>query len=219
LGMSESAIEMAIQPYLACPNPSIATYAKQDGIHVRTSSTAATQAQAQALLDQLESHIRNALGQHIYAVEPQTLVQTVQQLLFEKYPNARLFAIDMGTAGALPAALSSFGTMCSGCLSLSSTPEEKIDAHEYAQALFAQLDNQLNLTQNKVEWLLSACVQEASTESDKPGSIWKSTASWWHAPSNRHIHIKRIDTCDRSLAGQRLAMDSINHLRLFLQGG
>jgi nicotinamide-nucleotide amidase len=218
LGMSESAIEMAIQAYLACPNPSIATYAKQDGIHVRTSATAATQAQAQDLLDQLESNIRSALGHHIYAIEPQTLTQSIEKLLFEKYPNTRLFAIDLGTAGALPAALSAFGNTCSGCLSLAGLPEETTDLNEYTQHLLTQMDSQLNLTQSKVEWLLSACVQEASEQGEKPQSIWKSAASWWHIPSNRHIHIKRIDTCDRALAGQRLAMDSLNQLRLFLQG-
>ena len=49
IGVGESAVEELIKPLLAQTNPTIATYAKADGVHVRTSAKAAERRRGEPL--------------------------------------------------------------------------------------------------------------------------------------------------------------------------
>ena len=73
VGVGESAVEELIRPLLASTNPTIATYAKADGVHVRTSAKAGSVEAAAALLDELEPRVRQALGRAIYGLDEETL--------------------------------------------------------------------------------------------------------------------------------------------------
>ena len=66
LGLGESTVEEMIHPLLSSTNPTIATYAKQDGIHVRVTAKAPDQAAATAMLDEFEPGVRAILGGSIY---------------------------------------------------------------------------------------------------------------------------------------------------------
>jgi nicotinamide-nucleotide amidase len=73
IGVGESSVEELIRPLLASTNPTMATYAKSDGVHVRTSAKATSLEAANALLDQLEPRLREVLGPAIYGVDEQSL--------------------------------------------------------------------------------------------------------------------------------------------------
>src|SRR5688572_21230375 len=77
IGIGESAVEELIKPLLASANPTIATYAKTDGVHVRTSAKAASVAEADALLDALEPRVRAALGRAIYGLNEESIAGVV----------------------------------------------------------------------------------------------------------------------------------------------
>ena len=81
IGIGESAVEELIKPLLASANPTIATYAKSDGVHVRTSAKAASTAEAEALLDALEPRVREALGRAIYGLNEDSIAGVVAQAL------------------------------------------------------------------------------------------------------------------------------------------
>ena len=81
VGLGESTVEERIRSLLASTNPTIATYAKADGVHVRTSAKAPSLAEAQALLDALEPHVRQALGTAIYGTDEDSLAGVVATLL------------------------------------------------------------------------------------------------------------------------------------------
>ena len=81
IGVGESAVEELIKPLLASTNPTIATYAKADGVHVRTSVKAASAAEAEALLDSLEPRVRQALGRAIYGVNEESIAGVVASAL------------------------------------------------------------------------------------------------------------------------------------------
>jgi nicotinamide-nucleotide amidase len=80
-GVGESAVEELIRPLLASNNPTIATYAKADGVHVRTSAKAAGVEAARTLLDELEPRIREALGRAIYGLDEESLAGVAGKLL------------------------------------------------------------------------------------------------------------------------------------------
>lgn len=81
IGVGESAVEELIRPLLVSTNPTIATYAKADGVHVRTSAKATSAAEASRLLDELEPRVREALGHAIYGLDEDSLAGVAAALL------------------------------------------------------------------------------------------------------------------------------------------
>ncbi|MDQ3700289.1 MAG: CinA family nicotinamide mononucleotide deamidase-related protein [Chloroflexota bacterium] len=81
VGLGESAVEELIKPLLARTNPTIATYAKADGVHVRTSAKAPSVEEAQALLDEMEPQVRAVLGTAIYGLDADSLASVGAALL------------------------------------------------------------------------------------------------------------------------------------------
>jgi nicotinamide-nucleotide amidase len=81
IGLGESAVEELIRPLLASTNPTLATYAKADGVHVRTSAKAGSVAEAGRLLDTLEPRVREALGHAIYGLDEESLAGVAAALL------------------------------------------------------------------------------------------------------------------------------------------
>ena len=81
IGVGESAVEELIRPLLASTNPTIATYAKADGVHVRTSAKAGTADEASRLLNDLEPRVRAALGRAIYGLDEESLAGVAAALL------------------------------------------------------------------------------------------------------------------------------------------
>ncbi len=83
VSLGELAVEELLKPLLAQTNPTIATYAKADGVHVRTSAKAESVEAAEALLDGLEPRVREALGRAIYGLDADSLA-TVDAALLER---------------------------------------------------------------------------------------------------------------------------------------
>jgi nicotinamide-nucleotide amidase len=81
VSLGESAVEELLKPLLAQTNPTIATYAKADGVHVRTSAKAESVEAAEALLDGLEPRVREALGRTIYGLDADSLATVDAALL------------------------------------------------------------------------------------------------------------------------------------------
>ena len=74
-------MEELIRPLLASSNPTIATYAKPDGVHVRTSAKSGSLVEAKVLLDTLEPRVREALGRAIYGLDEESLAGVAGALL------------------------------------------------------------------------------------------------------------------------------------------
>lgn len=81
LGPGESAVEEMIRPLLASANPTIATYAKPDGIHVRITAKASEHEIAEELVQGMEAQARKLLSPNIYGVDSETLETTIGNLL------------------------------------------------------------------------------------------------------------------------------------------
>jgi nicotinamide-nucleotide amidase len=101
LGKGESAVEEAVRPWLKSTNPTMATYAKADGIHLRLSAKAASQEEAAALLAAFERQVRPAVEADVYGVDDETIGAVIARCLGER----RFALADALTAGTLSATL------------------------------------------------------------------------------------------------------------------
>src|SRR6266851_4257145 len=65
-GIGESHAEEAVGDLTRSVNPTLATYAKSDGIHLRLTAKAATRDEAEHLLDEFEPRVRERVSESVY---------------------------------------------------------------------------------------------------------------------------------------------------------
>ena len=103
LGIGESLAEQTLGGLVAQPNPIVATYAKDDGVHVIVSGFGATDTEATALRDGAAAEVRRLLGPHIYADRDVPLAAAILELL--RAHGATLGTVEHGAAGRFAALL------------------------------------------------------------------------------------------------------------------
>ncbi|HVA25950.1 MAG TPA: competence/damage-inducible protein A [Chloroflexota bacterium] len=84
IGLGESAAEERIRDLLHTDNPSIGTYAKEDGIHLRLTAKAKTLDEAKLMVEELEIKVRAELGMHVYGADDDRFEGVVGKLLLER---------------------------------------------------------------------------------------------------------------------------------------
>jgi nicotinamide-nucleotide amidase len=72
MGLGESQAEELILPIIRSTNPTLATYAKNDGVHLRITAKADHRDEAERLLDAFEPNVRELAGDYIYGYEHAT---------------------------------------------------------------------------------------------------------------------------------------------------
>jgi nicotinamide-nucleotide amidase len=97
IGIGESALEDSIQDLVAVENPIVATYAKDDGVHVRVTGIAESVVEAVALRDAAVDEIRRRVARHIYAYDSDPLAVVLARLI-ERH-GLRLAINDHGGGG------------------------------------------------------------------------------------------------------------------------
>lgn len=84
-GIGESYLETVLQSLLEKQaNPTLATLAKENEMHLRLTAKADLLEEAQGLLAGMEAKIRHLVGQYIFAVDRETMEGAVGELLLEK---------------------------------------------------------------------------------------------------------------------------------------
>lgn len=81
IGLGESAVEEAIADLVTAGFPVVATYAKDDGVHVRITAQAPDAARAEAAVARVAATVRARLGDHVYGDEHTTLGAAVLEPL------------------------------------------------------------------------------------------------------------------------------------------
>jgi nicotinamide-nucleotide amidase len=95
LGLGESVVEDRVRDLLHTNNPSVGTYAKNDGIHLRLTASAADEAAARALLAPLEAAMRERLGDTIWGVDDEALEDVICAALATA--QLRLQVVEVGS--------------------------------------------------------------------------------------------------------------------------
>ncbi len=84
-GMGESSVEDTLRELMTTStNPTVAPYAKQGEVEVRVSAKAASEREAEALIDPVVSQIRQTLGNVVYGVDVGSMQNALVMALKEK---------------------------------------------------------------------------------------------------------------------------------------
>jgi nicotinamide-nucleotide amidase len=97
IGIGESAAEQVLHDLVALANPVVATYAKDDGVHVRVTAVASDPVEAERTRDAAAAEVSRRLGEHIYATDETTLPQALAALLTAA--GLRIEVADAGGGG------------------------------------------------------------------------------------------------------------------------
>ena len=73
LGIGESSVEEALDELVRSTSPTVATYAKNDGVHVRVTDKGGDEGAVIARIEAMERTIRERIGQHIWGTDADTL--------------------------------------------------------------------------------------------------------------------------------------------------
>jgi nicotinamide-nucleotide amidase len=98
-GIGESHAEEALGELTRSANPTLATYAKSDGIHLRLTAKAATRPEAEALLDAFEPLVTARVADHVYGGANDSLASVVGALL--RVRGLKLAVAESATGGQL----------------------------------------------------------------------------------------------------------------------
>jgi len=98
-GLPEAAVGELVSPLLSSVNPTLAVYARTDGIHLRLTAKAGSQKQAEKMIAEGEVSIRAILGEYIWGTDDETLEAVVGRLLVEK--GLSLAVMESCTGGLL----------------------------------------------------------------------------------------------------------------------
>jgi nicotinamide-nucleotide amidase len=99
VGIGESHAEEAVGELTRSLNPTLATYAKQDGIHLRMTAKATSQADADALLEEFEPRVRACVEEWVYGGESDAFPAVVGALLRAR--GLKLATAESATGGQL----------------------------------------------------------------------------------------------------------------------
>jgi nicotinamide-nucleotide amidase len=83
-GVPEGTMDEQLSALLKSPNPTLALYAKTDGIYMRITAKAAATEEANALIAKHEAEVRKIMGDSIWGADEDTLEGLVGDLLMKK---------------------------------------------------------------------------------------------------------------------------------------
>jgi len=84
IGIGESAAEQLLEDLVKVANPNVATYAKDDGVHVRVTGVAATAEEADTLRDRAAGEVAKRLERYIYGTDDTSLPSSLISLIRER---------------------------------------------------------------------------------------------------------------------------------------
>jgi len=101
IGIGESAAEQQLGELVNANNPTTATYAKDDGVHIRITAKAATETIAREMIAPVEVEARQRLGDTVYGLDDDTLPGALLRLAAER--SLILATADLNTGARLAA--------------------------------------------------------------------------------------------------------------------
>src|SRR5947208_6622017 len=104
LGIGESAVEEKLAELVRSTSPTVATYAKNDGVHVRVADKASTPEEADRHVAEIEREIRARLGEYVWGTDHDTLPGVIGRRLEAR--TLRLAVPESPSAGDIARAVS-----------------------------------------------------------------------------------------------------------------
>lgn len=110
-GLTEAEVDERVSKFLSSTNPTLATYAKRDGIYLRITAKAESESEARSLIEQREADIREIIGDYVWGVDSDSLEGIVGSLLMAK--GLTIATAELYTGGLLASTLAGVSG-CSG---------------------------------------------------------------------------------------------------------
>ena len=107
-GLGESAVAETLGELTLSGNPSVATYAKRDGVHVRVAAKGATPEEAEATARPVVEKVTDLLGKAVWGLDEDELVECILERL--ETLSLTLATAETATAGRLTEVLSAVAT-------------------------------------------------------------------------------------------------------------
>ena len=98
-GYAESSVGEMVSHLVSSTNPTLGVYAKPDGIYLRITAKAQSEAKAQEMIAHMEDSVRSILGESIWGTDNDTLEELVGALLTER--GLTLATMESCTGGLL----------------------------------------------------------------------------------------------------------------------
>lgn len=83
-GLGESSVEERIKHLIGGSNPTVAPYAKPGAVELRITAKAANASEAEAMIEEMDRRLVDALGEHIFGRDGETLEQVVLRALISR---------------------------------------------------------------------------------------------------------------------------------------
>jgi nicotinamide-nucleotide amidase len=99
LTFGEASVDEMASPLMSSNNPTLAVYAKYDGIHLRLAAKATDEQSAQELMAPVEQQLRGIFGENIWGTDDDTLEGVIGALLVDK--SLTLATMESCTGGML----------------------------------------------------------------------------------------------------------------------
>ena len=101
LGLGESHVDEVVADLMSSSNPTLAPYAKQDGIHLRVTAKAMDRASADRMISELEGQLRQRLGSAVYGADDDTPQSVARNLLAARGVSYALLEVGEGATGSV----------------------------------------------------------------------------------------------------------------------
>jgi nicotinamide-nucleotide amidase len=115
MGLGESRVEEVVRDLMNSGNPTLAPYAKNDGIHLRITAKANNREEAARLIAPLEEQVRVRLGDALYGVDDDTPQGVTSVLLDNMGLSFAVLEVGEGAIGSVGALLGAH-PLCAGVL-------------------------------------------------------------------------------------------------------
>jgi molybdenum cofactor synthesis domain-containing protein len=117
LGLGESRVEEMVADLMRSENPTLAPYAKSDGVHLRITAKASSRQEALERIDTLDRVLRERLGDAVYGEEGDTPPQVALAALNDLASPYLLLEVGRGAFGSLGTSIAT-SLLCVGCISI-----------------------------------------------------------------------------------------------------
>jgi nicotinamide-nucleotide amidase len=135
-GLSEARVDELVAPFLGSANPTLALYAKPDGINLRITAKAGTAVDAAVMLSQYEKDIRTILDKYIWGADSDTLEGILAELLLAR--KLSVAVAETFTGGLLAFSLSGIPAFKGGIVLASRAASTKASAVKMARSARAR---------------------------------------------------------------------------------
>lgn len=217
LGIGESAVEEMVDDLMKGSNPTLAPYAKADGVHLRITAKAADRHQCEALIHELESKVRERLGTAIYGVDSETPRSTVQQALADAGLSVIVLEVGRGAIGAVGPSLVNYDRLLGTFAAPSLEQMARSLSVEVAGSTLENLGQNL-LERVGADLLIGAQVEQEPAETD--GVTVKFDASMCVLSTRDVERIFRATQSWKTASsevGRLVELAALNLLRRFLE--